>query len=588
MHQDSNPSAALFSIRLLACFLFAGFALYSCKKEYSCENCLPSTSTGLDKPPVARAGNDQTIHFPKDSVLLNGSASTDADGTIIGYQWTKISGPQTFVFTNASSKETTVKDLAQGSYTFELKITDNDALTARDTVIVTVVATTNQPPLANAGQDQGIILPVNTLNLDGRGSTDPENNITSYLWTKISGPSTFNLTNPTLIQTQATALIQGIYQFELLVTDAGGLFSKDTLEVTVNAPLAACPPSDRPSIKADLIHVGLLSEARTGITVASAGNKIVFAGGRTTQTIPSSTVDIYDISSNTWTKAQLTVARSGIGAIAVGNKIYFAGGVTSSFDSPSSRIDIYDVASNTWSTAELSEARGNITVASVGNKILFAGGRTKITCSYCTSDKVDIYDMTANTWSEAALSVARVGLSATTASNKIYFAGGHEWSVGSGVYDQIDIYDDFTNTWSVSKLIERKAHHASFVEGNYIYWAGGETFNNYNDYETTCMVEKRDLINGTSTTMHLFQPNFTFSSGYNVPIKALMQNGLVVLYTGFNQFDIFDPLTNLWSIGTMNRSFYNAGVISVNNTIYITGGTDNSDNMSKEVWKLKF
>ena len=45
----------------------------------------------------------------------------------------------------------------------------------------------------------------------------------------------FNIANANAVQTQVTNLAQGIYQFELKVTDAGGLFSKDTMQVTVNA-----------------------------------------------------------------------------------------------------------------------------------------------------------------------------------------------------------------------------------------------------------------------------------------------------------------------------------------------------------------
>ncbi|MBA3673512.1 MAG: hypothetical protein H0W75_00895 [Chitinophagaceae bacterium] len=89
----------------------------------------------------------------------------------------------------------------------------------------------NRPPVANAGPDQTIILPVNNVTLTGTGSTDPDNNITSYGWTEISGTSSFNISNANAVQTQVTGLGQGGYQFELKVTDAGGLFAKDTMQV---------------------------------------------------------------------------------------------------------------------------------------------------------------------------------------------------------------------------------------------------------------------------------------------------------------------------------------------------------------------
>ena len=47
------------------------------------------------------------------------------------------------------------------------------------------VTPANRPPVANAGPDQTIILPVNSVTLDGSASTDPDGTITSYKWAKI-------------------------------------------------------------------------------------------------------------------------------------------------------------------------------------------------------------------------------------------------------------------------------------------------------------------------------------------------------------------------------------------------------------------
>ena len=140
----------------------------------------------------------------------------------------------------------------------------------------------NKPPVAHAGKDTTIILPADSVMLDGSASTDPDNNITGYAWTKISGPSSFNISNSNAVQTQVTNLVLGTYQFELKVTDAGGLFSKDTMRITLNASTTInnCDISNRPLITAQLIPIGTLSQARAGMTVALANNKIVFAGRR--------------------------------------------------------------------------------------------------------------------------------------------------------------------------------------------------------------------------------------------------------------------------------------------------------------------
>jgi hypothetical protein len=222
-------------LKIVFIILLTGVLAYiSCKKEYSCENC-----RGGNKFPVAVAGNDTTIILPADSVIIDGSASFDRDGSITSYQWTNISGPVPVAISNASSARSVVKNLIPGSYRMELKVTDNGGLSAKDTMTITVDAASNNnhPPVANAGADQTITLPANSVNLDGSTSFDPDNNITAYVWTKISGPSSFTIANPNAVQTTVTNLVQGIYRFELKVTDAGGLFSKDTMQVVVDAAI---------------------------------------------------------------------------------------------------------------------------------------------------------------------------------------------------------------------------------------------------------------------------------------------------------------------------------------------------------------
>jgi|GEM_PF-2141578 len=102
------------------------------------------------------------------------------------------------------------------------------------------IRNTNHPPVANAGADQTITLPATTATLDGSGSTDPDNNITSYLWTKISGPSLPNIAASNTALTSVNNLAEGTYEFELKVTDAGGLSDKDTVKLTVTSRRVPC------------------------------------------------------------------------------------------------------------------------------------------------------------------------------------------------------------------------------------------------------------------------------------------------------------------------------------------------------------
>lgn len=130
----------------LASLLLVTFLFPSCKKEFSCESCINHNQPPIDhnQPPIALAGPDLAITLPIDSVLLDGSNSSDPDGKISGWQWTKISGPSSFNITNANVAQTSVINLVQGVYLFELKVTDADGLFDRDTIRVTVFV--NKPP----------------------------------------------------------------------------------------------------------------------------------------------------------------------------------------------------------------------------------------------------------------------------------------------------------------------------------------------------------------------------------------------------------------------------------------------------------
>ena len=79
-------------------------------------------------------------------------------------------------------------------------------------------------------------MPIDSVLLDGSGSSDPDGTITKLLWTKISGPASFNIIKPSDSTTNVKTLASGTYQFELKVTDNGGLSAKDTVQVIVKDP----------------------------------------------------------------------------------------------------------------------------------------------------------------------------------------------------------------------------------------------------------------------------------------------------------------------------------------------------------------
>ena len=190
--------------------------------------------------PIANAGPDITITLPTNSTTLNGSG-IDNDGTIVSYLWTKIAGPATGTLTNANSATASLSGLVQGIYQYRLRVTDNSGATASDTVRVTVNQAPNVLPVANAGADITITLPLNTATLNGTG-TDSDGTIVSYTWAKIAGPAAGTISNANTATATLSAIVVGVYRYQLTVTDNRGGVGKDTMQLTVN-PAPNIPPT---------------------------------------------------------------------------------------------------------------------------------------------------------------------------------------------------------------------------------------------------------------------------------------------------------------------------------------------------------
>jgi PKD repeat protein len=185
--------------------------------------------------PIANAGPDQTVTIAVGQttipVQLNGSASSDPDGTIASYTWTGTPTP-------AASAQPSVT-LAAGTYTFSLVVTDNKGATSpSDSVTITVNAPANQIPIANAGPDQTVTIAVGQttipVQLNGSASSDPDGTIASYTWT---GTPT-----PAASAQPSVTLAAGTYTFSLVVTDNKGATSpSDSVTITVNATVNQAP-----------------------------------------------------------------------------------------------------------------------------------------------------------------------------------------------------------------------------------------------------------------------------------------------------------------------------------------------------------
>src|SRR5205085_8258874 len=126
-----------------------------------------SVNLSSNQPPVANAGANQNVLLPANSAKLDGSASTDPDGTIAFYSWTRKDGPSAETIANVNTATPTVSGLVAGQYTFELTVTDNRGVSTKAQVKITVKEGTNELPVADAGVDQTVTLPLSGVKLDG-------------------------------------------------------------------------------------------------------------------------------------------------------------------------------------------------------------------------------------------------------------------------------------------------------------------------------------------------------------------------------------------------------------------------------------
>ena len=223
---------------------------------------VPAVPVTTNQPPVANAGDLQTVAIGA-TVTLDGSASTDSDGTIQSYEWVHTStdgvAPTTpITVANGETSTFTAPDAAADlDLVFTLTVTDDGGATNintdTNTVTITVTAPVadNQPPVANAGALQTVAIGA-TVTLDGSGSTDSDGTIQSYEWVHTSTDGVAPTTTITVANgetstfTAPDAAMDLDLVFTLTVTDDGGATNintdTNTVTITVTAPAVTTTP----------------------------------------------------------------------------------------------------------------------------------------------------------------------------------------------------------------------------------------------------------------------------------------------------------------------------------------------------------
>ncbi|CAI4227355.1 unnamed protein product [Auanema sp. JU1783] len=169
-------------------------------------------------PPVVKAGGNRNVFLPETSAVLD--ALVKDDGSVVGYNWTQISGPSEAVIANKDKSKATVSELKEGAYIFQLEVIDDGGLKGFDKVSITVERSNNEPPIAKAN-NVTVRLPQAVAILNGSSSTDDAGIIT-YKWEPSEDVSAKMIildgseSKPVLL---VTGLVKGTHLFKLTVID---------------------------------------------------------------------------------------------------------------------------------------------------------------------------------------------------------------------------------------------------------------------------------------------------------------------------------------------------------------------------------
>ncbi|MBV5314134.1 MAG: hypothetical protein JZU47_12605, partial [Prolixibacteraceae bacterium] len=218
--------------------------------------------------PIARAGVDQTLNEGA-TVTLDGSASSDPDGTTVTYLWTPPAGIT--LSSNTAQKPTfTAPEVATDTpYTFSLVVSDGSLSSAVDQVVINVKQV-NKVPVANAGPDQTLNEGA-TVTLDGSASSDPDGTTVTYLWTPPAGITLSSNTVQKPTFTAPEVATDTPYTFSLVVSD--GSLSSAVDQVVINVkqvnkvPVANAGPDQTLNEGATVTLDGSASSDPDGTTV---------------------------------------------------------------------------------------------------------------------------------------------------------------------------------------------------------------------------------------------------------------------------------------------------------------------------------
>lgn len=178
-------------------------------------------STG-NVAPIARINPDLAFAMG-DVVVLDGLASTDANGDNLSYTWTLLQTPQGSQASLDAADTPTPYFMADaaGDYLIELRTHDGRSSSRP---VQQWFSSINSAPIADAGKAR-VIAPGQTVTLSGAASIDPQRDALDYQWRVLHAPlkQAFSLSDANTPTPMFSAQVPGDYVVQLAVRDGSAL-----------------------------------------------------------------------------------------------------------------------------------------------------------------------------------------------------------------------------------------------------------------------------------------------------------------------------------------------------------------------------
>jgi YD repeat-containing protein len=150
------------------------------------------------------------------TITFDAAASSDPGGSIVKYEW-DFDNDNLYELDTLGDSSTTKQNLPAGTYTVQLKVTDNNGATATTLRTFRV----NAKPVARFSYGPLSPLIGEPVTFDGTSSGDPDGSVSSYAW-DLDGNGSFESSGANPTRTYTTA---GTVNVKLRVTDNNGTVS---------------------------------------------------------------------------------------------------------------------------------------------------------------------------------------------------------------------------------------------------------------------------------------------------------------------------------------------------------------------------